>query len=77
MTVAELIEKLRTFPGDRRVVVPGYEYGVDDIEDPVVVNVERIAEDQRWIGPHVIAREGGEPAVLIVDKRNGRRAYTR
>jgi len=31
MTVAELIEKLKEYPQDLRVVVSGYEGGVDDV----------------------------------------------
>lgn len=31
MTIAELIEKLKKFPQDSRVVVRGYEGGVDDV----------------------------------------------
>lgn len=31
MTVAELIEKLQSFPGDLPVYVDGYEYGVTDL----------------------------------------------
>jgi len=31
MTIAELIEKLKEYPQDLRVVVRGYEGGVDDV----------------------------------------------
>ncbi|MBX9846120.1 MAG: hypothetical protein K2Z80_30385 [Xanthobacteraceae bacterium] len=76
MTVADLIEKLRAFPGDARVVVPGYELGMDDIEEPVEVKIQVDTYDQLWNGPHVIARKGkgGVRAVLLADKRNGARA---
>ena len=33
MTVAELIEKLKEYPQDLRVVVRGYEGGVNDVSD--------------------------------------------
>jgi hypothetical protein len=33
MTVAELIEKLKQFPPDRKVLVDGYEHGYDDPEE--------------------------------------------
>jgi hypothetical protein len=32
MTIAELIEKLQNYPQDLRVVVRGYEGGVDDVD---------------------------------------------
>jgi hypothetical protein len=32
MTIAKLIEKLQNYPQDLRVVVRGYEGGVDDID---------------------------------------------
>ena len=32
MTIAELIEKLKEYPQDTRVVVRGYEGGVNDVE---------------------------------------------
>lgn len=32
MTIAELIEKLKEYPQDTRVVTRGYEGGVDDVE---------------------------------------------
>ena len=75
MTVDELIEKLRAYPGDARVVVPGYETGVDDIDEPKLVSLYLDAWEENWNGPHMLAYEGrpGVPAVLIVDKRNGNR----
>lgn len=42
MTVGELIEKLKTYPSDMRVLTLGYEGGLDDIDvkwDSVVFNV--------------------------------------
>lgn len=40
MTVKELIEKLGAFPEDMRVVVPGYEAGLDDVQEVREVQVE-------------------------------------
>jgi len=76
MTVGELIEKLRAYPADVRVVVPGYEGGVDDIAEPEAVrlhlDVPALAED--WYGPHQVHDDAPVPAVLIADLRNHRRA---
>ena len=33
MTIAELIEKLQEYPQDTRVVVRGYEGGLDDVRE--------------------------------------------
>ena len=57
MTVSELIETLKTRPGDLRVVVNGYEEGYDDLS-PRQISVVRIALNtgvEDWEGEH------GEP----------------
>ena len=57
MTVSELIEALRTHPGDLRVVVNGYEEGYDDLS-PGQISVVPIALKtgvNSWEGRH------GEP----------------
>jgi hypothetical protein len=54
--------------------VPGYETGVDDIEEPKLIRVHLDAWEENWKGSHVLAGPGrGEPAVLIADRRNGNR----
>jgi hypothetical protein len=57
MTVNELIEQLKAFPGDMRVLTLGYEGGFDDIglrTDDIVFNVN--SEDIWYIGKHEYAR---------------------
>lgn len=48
MTVTELIAKLRELPQDARVVIDGYEGGVEDVAVvtmvPILVNVRDIAD---------------------------------
>ena len=43
LTISELIEQLKKYPSDMRVVYPGYEGGYDDIDDfcetEIVINV--------------------------------------
>ena len=54
MTVSELIEALKTHPGDLRVVVNGYEEGYDDLS-PGQISVRRIALNtgvENWEGQH-------------------------
>jgi hypothetical protein len=57
MTVAELIEQLRSYPSDMRVLTLGYEGGCDDIDvktDDVVFDVN--SEDTWYMGRHEYAR---------------------
>jgi hypothetical protein len=66
MTASELIEALQKMPGDTRVVVNGYEGGVDDVDEVRAVKVVLNAyEPQKlYYGSHAIEDEG-IPAVLI------------
>ena len=54
MTVAELIEKLKEYPQDLRVVVRGYEEGVDDVGSLEEINIllNYYGEDQWYYGRH-------------------------
>jgi hypothetical protein len=53
MTVNELIETLKNYPGDTRVLTLGYEGGLDDIDmkwDSVVFDAN--SEKPSYIGKH-------------------------
>jgi hypothetical protein len=53
MTVAELIEQLRDYPSDMRVLTLGYEGGYDDIclkTKDIVFNVN--SKDTWYLGSH-------------------------
>ena len=54
MTVGELIAKLQAMPQDARVVVDGYEGGVDDAADPELVEVAVNVNSSTWLGDHEI-----------------------
>ena len=57
MTVNELIEQLKNYPGDMRVLTLGYEGGCDDIDvmtDDIVFDVN--VEDIWYTGQHEYAR---------------------
>ena len=61
MTVNELIEMLKTYPGDMRVLTLGYEGGLDDVDvkwDNVVFNTNN--DDTWYIGKHDYARRVGD-----------------
>ena len=56
MTVNELIEQLKQYPSDMRVLTLGYEGGYDDIDiktEPVVFNVNI---DTWYMGRHESAK---------------------
>lgn len=56
MTVNELIEQLKNYPGDMRVLTLGYEGGLNDTyikSDTVVFNVN--SKDTWYYGPHEYA----------------------
>ena len=53
MTVSELIEQLKNYPGDMRVLTLGYEGGFDDINlktDDIVFDVNN--KDTWYMGSH-------------------------
>ena len=52
MTVADLIEKLKAMPQDLRVVVDGYESGLEDVTDVSEVVIELNRNSENWYGPH-------------------------
>jgi len=57
MTVNELIEQLKNYPGDMRVLTLGYEGGYNDTQlktDEVVFNFSK--NDAWYYGPHVTVR---------------------
>lgn len=68
MTVRELIEELRKFPQDQRVIVPGYEDGFDDIHLLRSINITGFIPAAWYYGRYDQTEENGEPAVCIVRK---------
>jgi hypothetical protein len=57
MTINELIEQLKSYPGDMRVLVPGYEGGYNDAglkTEEIVFNFSK--NDAWYYGPHECVR---------------------
>ena len=54
MTVKELVELLRKYPGDLRIVVNGYEEGYDDLslERISVIKIQLDTQIHDWEGQH-------------------------
>lgn len=52
MTTQELIEKLQQFPPDTRVVIPGYEGGLNDVGDLEEIEIYLNYNTSSYYGPH-------------------------
>lgn len=54
MTVNELVELLRSFPGDLQVVVNGYEEGYDDLTPEQITRIKIALNTGKhhWEGAH-------------------------
>ena len=71
MTVSELIEQLKNYPSDMRVLTLGYEGGYHDIRldnDDIVFDVKR-GEGAWYYGPHECVKftdeTVGTPCLII------------
>ena len=61
MTVNELIEQLKNYPGDMRVLTLGYEGGLNDVDvrwDSIVFDYND--KDTWYYGPHEYAKYVGD-----------------
>lgn len=65
MTVAELINLLEGFPPDHRVVIRGYEDGVDDVGAARLVLLKLNVFDDWYYGDHDERPDGDTPAVKL------------
>lgn len=52
MTIAELIKELEKYPQDTRVVVRGYEGGVNDVDTIEETEIYLNYRTVRWCGKH-------------------------
>jgi len=71
MTVNELIEQLKNYPGDMRVLTLGYEGGYNDTQlntEEIVFNFSK--NDAWYYGPHECVKftdeQTGTPCVIIM-----------
>ena len=76
MTAAELIRLLEAYPPDTRVVVRGYEQGVDDVDRVGLRGIFLNVPGEWWDGDHALATEdetADEQAVFLQgrDKETG------
>jgi hypothetical protein len=69
MTVSELIERLKNYPGDMMVVIPGYEGGYDN---PEVESNGSLVPDSNWNGDSKETWYNGRHDVYYVEmEENG------
>jgi len=57
MTVSDLIHELNKFEGDVRVVIRGYEDGVDDIDKLKIVKIKLDQNKEWYCGKHNITQD--------------------
>ena len=48
MTIAELIKELEQYPQDTRVVISGYEGGVNDVNDSELIKIYLNCNSSTW-----------------------------
>jgi hypothetical protein len=71
MTVNELIEQLKNYPGDMRVLTLGYEGGYNDTQLKTEEIVFNFSQNDAWYyGPHECVKftdeQTGTPCVIIM-----------
>ncbi len=74
MNVSELIEKLKDFPPYTRVVVRGYEGGIDDVDEIEEIEVYLNCRTLLCYGPHIEVEYAYErdkdkekvPAIILI-----------
>ena len=67
MTIKELIEKLKDYPEDTRVIVDGYEGGYEDVNNVDIIHIKLNVNSADYYGPHdsCKADEKDETAIHI------------
>jgi hypothetical protein len=70
MTANELIELLRVFPPETKVVVEGYEEGYDDIVDVKQIKIKN-AEMPRWfVGTYDNSNDNNAEIAVFINGAN-------
>lgn len=64
MNVCELIERLRSYDPNARVVVTGYESGYDDIFEIKLITIAPVVDVEEWEGEFDDS-DDGETAVYL------------
>ena len=67
MTVAELIEKLKTFPQDALVVTEGYEDGYDTFKKISLIAIEINPKKDWWVGQYMDSENPNAQQAVFLD----------
>lgn len=65
MTIKELKQKIENLPDEMKVLVNGYEDGLDEVSSAQVLPIKLNTNDQEWSGPHEIDESSEAKAFLI------------
>ncbi len=65
MKTKDLLTLLAQMPAEAEVVVKGYESGVDDVVNVMLVKIKKDVHDEWYYGRHEIAEDGDVQAVFI------------
>ncbi len=69
MTVKELIEKLKSYPANRLVLVDGYEGGFSEISSVENLKVKLNVNSESYNGPHDESPEA-DTEVLVIGRKH-------
>ncbi len=72
LTVEELINKLKTYPGNLKVLVDGYEGGLDAILDMSMINIEYDETKKWYYGPFEESHDSVQQAIRLISTRDRR-----
>jgi len=65
MTIKELIEKLKEYPENMRVILDGYEGGYEDIKIIRTLPIQFNVNSADWDGPHDSCKEDEKDETAI------------
>jgi len=72
LTIEQLINKLKTYPNNIKVLVDGYEGGLDAILDITMINIEYDATKQWYYGPFEESESSNTQTVKLISTRGTR-----
>lgn len=70
MTVSQLIEALKKYPGDTEVIVQSYEEGYDPVTDLREIGIQKRENRSWYYGVYDDTESGGKKALLLHSRFN-------
>jgi hypothetical protein len=72
ISVNELIKELKKYPQDYKVLVDGYEGGLDTVISSEIINIE-FDENKAWYyGPFEEVKDSEDKAIKLISTRGSR-----